>query len=248
MKIRIKEFAKLTGVSVRTLHYYDEIGLLKPFCIDEMSGYRYYDEKSLERMQEIQFYRELDFPLKQIQEILAAPNYDKKHALQKQRALLTLKKQRLERLISALEDAEKGESIMGKNVFDNSEFEQARAKYAEEARSQWGNTEAYTEYEEKTKSYSKDRWSDILTGMEEIFKEFACLVGNKVAAESEEAQEMVAKWQQYITETQYTCTKEILAGLGKMYVCDERFQKNLDKYGEGTAEFMSKAIAYYCEK
>lgn len=246
--MRIKEFAALTGVSIRTLHYYDEIGLLKPSAIDEVSGYRYYDEESLERMQEIQFYRELDFPLKQIQEILSSPNYDKKQALQKQRKLLILKKQRLERLICALENAEKGEVIMAKNVFDNSEFEQARAKYAEEAKERWGNTDAYAENAKKTSGYSKDKWNEVLSGMEEIFKGFADIVEKGLAADSEEAQNQVAKWQQYITDTQYTCTKEILAGLGQMYVCDERFQKNLDKYGEGTAEFMSRAIAYYCEK
>ncbi len=248
MKMRIKEFAELTGVSVRTLHYYDEIGLLHPSEIDRASGYRYYDAASLERMQEIQFYRELDFPLKQILEIITSPNYDKKLALQKQRELLILKKQRLERLISALEDAEKGEHIMAKNVFDNSEFEQAREKYAQEAKERWGDTDAYAENSKKTSGYSKDKWNEVLTGMEEIFKGFADLLEKGLTADSEQAQKQVAKWQQYITDTQYTCTKEILAGLGKMYVCDERFQKNLDKYGKGTAEFMSRAIAYYCEK
>ena len=99
MKMLIKDFSVLTGVSVRTLRYYDEIGLLKPAYVDEFSGYRYYDENSLLRMQEILFYRELDFSLKNIREILSAPNYDKNKALQEQKKLLTLKKERLERLI-----------------------------------------------------------------------------------------------------------------------------------------------------
>ena len=105
MKMHIREFAKLTGVSVRTLHYYDEIGLLNPSFVDEQNGYRSYDERSLERMQEILFYRELDFSLKSIAEILSSPNYNKRKALIEQKRLLTLKKDRLERLIKALDSA-----------------------------------------------------------------------------------------------------------------------------------------------
>ena len=119
--MQIKEFAEFTGVSVRTLHYYDEIGLLSPAYVDEQTGYRFYDENSLLRMQEILFYRELDFSLKSIKEILASPNYDKNKALIEQKNLLILKKERLERLISAIDGAMKGENIM--EAFDNSEFE-----------------------------------------------------------------------------------------------------------------------------
>ncbi len=106
MKMQIKEFAKLTGVSVRTLHYYDEIGLLKPALVDAQNGYRFYDENSLLRMQEILFYRELDFPLKSILEILSSPDYNKQKALAKQRKLLELKKERLERIIDARTEEE----------------------------------------------------------------------------------------------------------------------------------------------
>ena len=121
MKMQIKEFADFTGVSVRTLHYYDEIGLLAPAHVDQVTGYRYYDEKSLMRMQEILFYRELDFSLKSIGEILSSPDYDKSRALKEQKHLLTLKKERLERLILAIDRAVEGENIM--NAFDYSEFD-----------------------------------------------------------------------------------------------------------------------------
>ena len=121
MKLQIKEFAGLTGVSVRTLHYYDEIGLLKPGFVDEQNGYRFYDEASLERMQEILFYRELDFSLKSIAELLASPNYNKQKALAKQKQLLTLKRERLTRLIAALEQAEKGEITMKEILVSNLE-------------------------------------------------------------------------------------------------------------------------------
>ena len=246
MKLQIKEFGRITGVSVRTLHYYDEIGLLKPCFVDEQNGYRFYDETSLERMQEILFYRELDFPLKSIVEILASPNYDKQKALTEQKRLLTLKKDRLERLIAALEQAEKGEITM--SVFDNSEYETTRQQYEDEAKQRWGGTDAYKESQEKTAGYSKDKWNDVLTGLNGVFAEFAECRNSGESADSETAQRLVKKLQDYITANFYHCTDDILAGLGQMYVCDERFKNNIDKNGEGTAEFVSKAIKIYCGK
>ena len=150
MNMQIQEFAKFTGVSVRTLHYYDEIGLLKPASVERSTGYRYYDEDSLLRMQEILFYRELDFSLKSIGEILSSPHYDKNEALRKQKQMLTLKKERLERLILAVDGAMKGENVM--SAFDNSKLEQYKA----EAKAKWGKTEAYQEYEKKGKADQSD--------------------------------------------------------------------------------------------
>lgn len=239
MKMQIKKFAELTGVSVRTLHYYDEIGLLKPSSVDRFTGYRYYDESSVLRMQEILFYRELDFSLKSIAEILSSPNYDREKALKEQKKLLTLKKERLERLILSIDNAVKGENVM--SAFDNSELE----AYKAEAKEKWGNTEAYAEYSEKAKGYSKERFADINTGLEYIFRDFAELMQSGVEPDSSEAQALVKKLQDYITENYYTCTDEILAGLGQMYVADERFKNNIDKYASGTAEFVSKAISIY---
>lgn len=134
MKMQIKEFAEFTGVSVRTLHYYDEIGLLPPAFIDKSTGYRFYDENK---------------------------------ALQEQKYLLILKKERLERLISAIDNAAKGENVM--RAFDNSEFE----KHKTEAKEKWGYTDAYKEHEEKTKNYSKDTWNNLSEEMNDIFAEFA---------------------------------------------------------------------------
>ena len=132
MKLQIKEFACLTGVSVRTLHYYDEIGLLSPAFVDGDTGYRYYDEASLLRMQQILFYRELDFSLKSIGTILSSPDYDKNKAMEEQKNLLLLKKERLARLISAIDDAMKGVSVM--HAFDNSEFEKHKTEAKEKLR------------------------------------------------------------------------------------------------------------------
>ena len=242
MKMLIKEFAEFTGVSVRTLHYYDEIGLLTPAFVDKATGYRFYDNNSLLRMQEILFYRELDFSLKSIGEILSSPNYDKNRALKEQKYLLTLKKERLERLISAIDGAVKGENIM--EAFDNSEFE----KYKAEAKEKWGNTDAYKEHAERTKNYSKQKWNDLAEGMDCIMAEFAMCMKKGEAPDSDEAQNLVKMLQNHITENYYLCTNEILAGLGQMYVADERFKNNIDKHADGTAMFMHKAIEVYCGK
>ena len=238
----VKELATLTGVSVRTLHYYDEIGLLKPAHVDGHSGYRYYDEHSLLKMQEILFYRELDFPLKHIEEILTSPNYDKHKALQEQKHLLILKKERLENLISAIDGAMKGENVM--KAFDNTEFE----KYKTEAREKWGKTDAYKEHKEKTKDYSKDKWNSLAAGMDEIMAAFGASMKNGAAPDSSEAQDLVKSLQRHITENYYNCTNEILFGLGQMYVADDRFRANIDKHGEGTAAFIRDAIQTYCKK
>ena len=242
MKMQIKEFAEFTGVSVRTLHYYDEIGLLVPAYVDGFTGYRYYDENSLLRMQEILFYRELDFSLKAIGEILSSPNYDKNKALKEQKHLLMLKKERLERLISAIDGAVKGENVM--TAFDNSEFE----KYKAEAREKWGKTDAYKEHAERTKNYSKQKWNDLAEGMDHIMAEFALCMRKDESPDSTEAQDLVKMLQNHITENYYLCTNEILASLGQMYVADERFTNNIDKHADGTATFICEAIAVYCSK
>ena len=245
MKMQIKEFAKLTGVSVRTLHYYDEIGLLKPALVDAQNGYRFYDQNSLLRMQEILFYRELDFPLKSILEILSSPDYDKQKALAEQRKLLELKKERLERIIVALDGATKGMVTM--TAFDNSDYETARKQYEAEAKRLWGETDAYKEHAEKTAKYTKDKWQAVNDGLMVVFAKFAECKNNGNTAYTNEAQLLVKELQIYITENYYTCTKEILASLGEMYVADERFLKNIDRHGNGTAQFMSDAIKAYCQ-
>ena len=120
--------------------------------------------------------------------------------------------------------------------------------YETEARSRWDNTDAYHEHEQKTKNYTKEKWADANDGMRAIFAEFSARMKKGVSADSAEAQMLVAKLRAHITENYYTCTDEILAGLGKMYVADERFKKNIDKHDEGTAEFAATAIEIYCLK
>ena len=120
-------------------------------------------------------------------------------------------------------------------------------EYNYEVRSRWGNTDAYREYEQKTKNYTKEKWTEANDGLMAIFAELAACKDSGASADSTEAQALVAKLQAHITANYYTCTDEILAGLGKMYVADERFKKNIDKYGEGTAEFAAEGIRIYVE-
>ncbi len=240
MKIQIKEFAEISGVSIRTLRYYDEIGLLKPAFVDENTGYRYYDENSAARMQEILFYRELDFPLKNIFDILSSPKYDKQNALTEQKKLLILKKERLERLIAAVEKALKGEIVM--NEFNNNDFE----KYKSEVKERWGNTKAYAEYQDKSKTAGNERQNAAFIELEAIFAEFAARMCSGNTPESDEVQNLIKKLKDHITANFYNCTDDILSGLGKMYIADERFKNNIDKHFVGTAEFVSKAIEIYC--
>lgn len=155
--------------------------------------------------------------------------------------LFTLKKKRLERLISSIDAAKKGANVM--SAFDNKEFE----KYKVEAQEKWGKTEVYKEHAEKTKRYSKQKWNDLSNGMEVIINEFSVCMKNGTEPESDEAQEIVKTLQSHITENYYLCTNEILAGLGYMYVADERFRNNIDKNADGTAEFICKAIEVYCK-
>lgn len=239
MKMQIREFAELTGVSVRTLHYYDEIGLLKPAIVDSSSGYRYYDENSLTKMEEILFYRELDFPLKTVKELLSSPDHDRKAAIKQQKHLLKLKIERLETLIDALDRAEKGENVM--KAFDNSKYEEARRRYEAEAKERWGNTAAYKEYEKKAPG------ADATKGLEDIMAEFAAAMKEGASADSEAALKLAEKLQNYISDNFYTCTKDILRGLGQMYVADERFKNNIDRHAAGTAEFISRSIENYCK-
>ena len=243
--MRISEVAKLTGITVRTLHYYDEIGLLKPSEITE-AGYRLYSREDLEILQQILFFRELDFPLSQIKEIMNNPNYDKEEALKKQKELLIQLRQRIEGLIKLIEKRIEGDNNMSFKEFDMNEIEENKKKYAKEVKERWGTSKAYEESEKKTSSYNKEKWGDINQETSEIFKGFAELRNSDPG--SEEVQELVRRWQKYITDNFYTCTNEILSGLGLMYVEDERFKENLDKNGEGTAKLMAEAIKIYCSK
>jgi len=231
----VKEVSKISGVSVRTLHHYDAIGLLSPTKITA-AGYRLYDDGALRRLQTILLLRELEFPLQQIREILDEPGFDQTQAIRQQIHLLELKRKHLDELIAHARKIEQtGVIPLDFSPFDTTEL----TSYAAEAKEKWGNTKAYKEYEQKSKSNTSPE------AMMAIFSRFGTL--RTASPESPEAQALVKELQDFITTNYYTCTKEILAGLGRMYTADDRFRKNIDMAGgEGTAEFAEKAIAHYC--
>lgn len=246
MRLKINEAARLTGITVRTLHYYDEIGLLKPGIVTD-SGYRMYDEENLEMLQQILFFKELDFPLNEIKDMLNNPGFSKTEALQKHRELLLKKRERLDRLIALTEKTIKGEKKMNFEEFNSKDIEAAKEKYAKEVKERWGDSEAYAESKRRTDSYGKKEWAAIDAGTKEIFGAFAGLSQRNIAPDSEEALRVVKRWQDFISKHFYPCSNEILSGLGMMYTEDERFRNNLDKFGAGTAEYMSAAIKSYCK-
>lgn len=244
MKMQISEVCGLTGLSARTLHYYDEIGLLRPSFVAE-SRYRYYDEDDISRLQQIMFFRELEFPLKEISEIMNSPDYDREEALRRHRKVLLMKQARLGELIKLTEKLLNGDDKMSFKEFDATEIENEQKKYAQEVKERWGGTAAYAEYEKKAEKGGRERSEQIAEEANEIFKAFAAAKGGEPAGE--ELQTLVERWRAHITKNYYECTVQILAGLGQMYVGDERFKSSIDRFGEGTAETMSAAIASYCE-
>ena len=234
----VKEVSCITGVSVRTLHHYDAIGLLKPAKITD-AGYRLYDDTALRRLQTILFFRELEFPLQEIRVILDSPTFDPMDALEPQIKLLELRRQHLDDLISHARDIQKAGVIdMNFKPFDKSQVD----AYAAEAKAKWGKTEAYREYEQK----SSDKDGQNGDALMAIFAEIGAV--RHLDPASEEVQALVSKIQNHITAHFYNCTKPILAGLGQMYVSDQRFRENIDRAGgEGCAEFAAKAIEIYCK-
>ena len=239
----VNEVSKLTGVSIRTLQYYDTIGLLKPSEYTE-SRYRLYDDTALERLQQILLFKELEFSLKEIKEIIDAPNFDREKALEQQIELLTLKKEHLENLIDfAREIKTIGVNKMDFTVFDTKKIDE----YSKRAKEQWGDTPEYHEYEEKAKNMTEVQQKDVINSFMLIFAEFGKLKDQEAA--SDIVQMQVKKLQDFISEHYYKCSKEILSGLGKMYACGGEFTENINRYGgEGTAEFTAKAIDIYCSK
>lgn len=232
----VSEVSKLTGVSIRTLQYYDKIGLLKPSLRTE-AGYRLYDDTALERLQHILLFRELEFSLTDIQTIIDAPDFEREKALRQQIELLVLKRERLDGIIAFAREIEKGGSCMNFEVFDTGKLEE----FSERAKAEWGNTKEYAEYAEKSKDRSVSDNKNIADGLMRIFHEFGKFRGN--ACDTDEVKNLVKKLQLYITEHYYKCENEMLASLGKMYAANEEFRTNIDKAGgEGTAEFASREI------
>ena len=238
----VNQVSKLTGVSVRTLHHYDAIGLLRPTRITE-AGYRLYDDAALARLQTILLFRELEFPLKQIAAILEDPSFDPILALEDQIQLLQMRRDQLDKLIlHARNIQKKGVIPMDFSVFDHSKQEQ----YAAEAKRRWGHTEAYREYADKTAGQTQDELASTGDRLMAIFARMGKV--RHLSPASEEAQTLVNELQSFITANYYNCTKPILRGLGMMYIAGDEMTANIDKAGgEGTAQFAHDAIQIFCK-
>ncbi len=237
----VHEVSQLSGVSIRTLHYYDTIGLLHPTSTTD-AGYRQYDEAALEQLQQILLFRELEFPLKEIKNIMKSADYDRSIAVEQQIALLTMKKEHLEKLIEFARGVKtNGAKNMSFEAFDTKKMDE----YARQAKKQWGSTSAYKEYETSHKARSIQEEKSIGQGMMQLFTEFGTMMDRR--ADVETVQVQVRKLQEYITVHYYTCTDEILKNLGMMYIADTEFMKNIDlSGGDGCASFVAAAIEIYC--
>ncbi len=240
----VHEVSKLTGVSIRTLQYYDSIGLLRPAEYTE-AGYRLYDDTVLETLQQILLFRELEFPLKEIKGIIRSPAFDRQKALDQQIELLQLKKEHLEKLI----DLARGIKTTG--VTQNMDFSAFDTKkmdeYAAQAKASWGQTSEYHEFEEKSRSRSREEETALGQQMMTIFAEMGKHKDGD--PESETVQALVAKLQSFITKHYYTCSRQILSSLGQMYAAGGDMTASIDKAGgEGTAAFANEAIKAFCAK
>lgn len=237
----IREVSRLAGVSVRTLQYYDKIGLLHPSRYSD-TGYRLYEDTALEQLQQILLFRELGFPLKDIKNIIQSPDFDRNKALDQQITLLKLKKDHLENLINLAE----GIKLLGVKYMDFSAFDRSKLdEYAAQAKAAWGNSQAYKEYAEKAKNRTPEEDQILGEQCMLIFREFAKIKDTDPSSEA--ARALVIKLQSFFTEHFYQCTDQILSGLGRMYAGGGEFTKNIDEYaGEGTAIFVNEAIQAYC--
>lgn len=243
--MKVKEVANLVGISVRTLHHYDEIGLLTPDHTTE-AGYRLYSENNLETLQQILFFRELGFPLKKIKEIVQSPLFDREEAFTLHRKMLVEKKVRIDQMIETLDKTiqhAKGEIQMSRQEkFKGFDF--THNPYEKEARERWGN-QAVEQSNVKIGEMSKDDTNSMSDEMNSIYRKLARL--REGSPSSDEAQSAIKEWYDLLNKMG-NYSLDAFKGLGQMYVDDVRFTKNIDQFGEGLSIFMRDAMAIYANQ
>ena len=243
--MKVKEVADLVGISVRTLHHYDEIGLLTPEEITD-AGYRIYSNENLETLQQILFFRELGFPLKNIKEIISSPSFDRQEALKLHRKMLLEKRSRLDQMIATIDKTiqhTKGEiNMSNKEKFEGFDFRQN--PYEQEARERWGD-KAVDQSNAKVNAMSKGEKKDFEEAFNSIYRKLAEI--RHISPESETAQAAIKEWFDFLNNMG-NYSLDAFKGLGQMYVDDERFTKNIDQFGEGLAKFMCEAMAVFADK
>ncbi len=238
--MNIGELSALTHVSIRTLRHYDEIGLLRPTQVTE-AGYRQYDDSALERLYIIRLFRELEFPLADIQRILNNPDFDPIEALDRQITLLTMRREHIDNLILLA----RGMKLKGLKHMDFSGFDTRKIDdYAAQAKAAWSKTDAWKEYESRGKSAADNKQAG--QQLMEMISSFG--KRRDIDPACDEAQAMVQQLQDFITANFYTCTVPVLRSLADMYDGGGDFTRNIDKAGgAGTAAFLAKAMRIYCE-
>lgn len=240
----IGRVAELAGVTVRTLHHYDEIGLLSPSARTS-TGYRRYDDADLERLQQIRFYRELDFSLEEIAVILDDPDSNPMEHLRRQHGLLGERIERLEKMVHAIEFAMEARKV-GINLTPQERFEVFGDfdpdEYAQEAEERWGGTEPYAESARRVRGYTKEDWLKIKQESEESLRRLGRLVDEGADPHGAEAMEFAEEHRQHISRWYYECTFEIHTGLAEMYLADDRFKAFYESVRPGAAQFAHDAI------
>ncbi|MFF4607596.1 MerR family transcriptional regulator [Streptomyces sp. NPDC001339] len=244
MSYSVGQVAAFAGVTVRTLHHYDEIGLLQPGERNR-AGHRRYGDDDLDRLQQILFYRELGFPLDEVAALLDDPDVDPQEHLRRQHELLTGRIAKLERMAEAVEHAMEARK-MGIQLTPEEKFEvfgeHDPEQYEDEVRERWGDTEAYRESQRRTASYTKEDWLRIKAEGDEINSAFAALMEAGDASDSEAAMDLAERHRQHICGSFYECGYELHTCMGEMYVADPRFTATYDKIKPGLAGYLKEAI------
>ncbi len=244
MSYSVGDVARLAGVTVRTLHHYDEIGLLSPSGRSP-AGYRRYAEADLERLHQILTYRELGFSLEQIAQILADPGTDLMDHLRRQHRLLRERLERLKKIIDTIEVMMEARQV-GVRLTPQERFEvfgdSDPAQYEDEARRRWGDTEAYRESQRRAARYSKEDWQRIKAETGDLYQRIAAAMRDGKPADSPEVMDLAEEHRRQISRWFYDCGYDMHRGLAEMYVTDHRFTENIDRNGEGLAVYLREAI------
>ncbi|GAA1920681.1 MerR family transcriptional regulator [Streptantibioticus ferralitis] len=245
MSYSVGQVATLAGVTVRTLHHYDEIGLLTASGRSH-AGHRRYEDVDLDRLQQILFYRELGFPLEEIAVLVSDPEADPAEHLRRQYSVLTDRIARLRQMAAAVERAMEARKL-GINLTPEEKFEVFGPDYdpddyAEEVEQRWGHTEAYRQSQRRAATYTKEDWLRINADAADINAKIAALMETGAAPQSEEAMDLAEEHRQHICRFFYDCPYQIHTGLGGMYVADERFKGNYEAIKPGMAAFLRDAI------
>ncbi len=246
--LTVHQVADLTGITIRTLHYYDEIGLLKPSQVTK-TRYRLYNNNDLVRLQEILFYREVGFTLKDIKRVITSKQYNRHEALKNHLQILQAQKERLDGIIKLVDRELQGTNEQCFSAFSSSKIQHLQAQFRQEIIESWGETDSFREFEavysKSSRKKQQEQFENLLSTAQSFFERLAMYEG--YPSDCSEVQSLVKGWQGYISQHFYRCDRQMLRYLGKLYVSDERFSEFINRFGKGDlAQFFNEAIRVYC--